>query len=96
MNMRALFNCPPPVNPSTLSIAGSRRTTSMNCVSFCFMASKEMLWSPCTKPTMRPMSCSGKNAFGITMYRKKLRQTVSSSSIIMNRPCASAQCSVRS
>ena len=57
-------NPPPPVNPMTVSTAGSARTMSMKVASFCCIAWKEMLWSARMKPISRPVSCCGKKPLG--------------------------------
>ena len=51
---------PPPVKPTTVSTAGSRWTMPMRSSIFWRIARKEMLWSACTMPMMRPVSCCGK------------------------------------
>ena len=63
--MKPELVCPPPVNPATLSMAGSERTISTNCRNFRRIAWKEMLWSARMPPISRPVSCCGKKPLGI-------------------------------
>ncbi len=64
--MRPAFVPPaPPVNATTLSMAGSFISVFTNCVSFPSIAWNEMLWSATIEPVSRPVSCCGKNPFGI-------------------------------
>ena len=58
---------PPPVNPTTLSTAGSCCTMSTNAASFSLMAGKEMSCAPTMEPVSRPVSCCGKKPLGTTM-----------------------------
>ena len=69
MNMKAELRWPPPVKPTTLSTAGSARTTARKRSSRARMAWNEVAWSACIEPMMRPVSCCGKKPLGITTYR---------------------------
>ena len=59
------LRCAPPVKPTTFSTAGSPLTMVMKSASFCRIAWNEMLWSAWMPPTRRPVSCCGKNPFGM-------------------------------
>jgi hypothetical protein len=56
----------PPVNPTTVSTAGSFLTMPMNCVSFCRINWNEVRWSAWIEPTNSPVSCCGTKPFGTT------------------------------
>ncbi len=67
-----------------------------SCITFCFIKSKEMLWSAWTVPMISPLSCSGKKPFGTTTNSTTLSTMVSRNPMPTSRACASAQRSVRS
>jgi hypothetical protein len=57
---------PPPVNPTTVSTAGSACTSFTNSRSFFSMAWKEIDWSAWMPPVRRPVSCCGKKPLGMS------------------------------
>jgi hypothetical protein len=56
---------PPPTYASTDSTSVSCRTRSANAVTRRFIAWNEVSWSAWICPVNRPVSCCGKNPFGI-------------------------------
>jgi len=82
---------PPPVTAVTVSTAGSERTMFTICVILSCIDWKDAVWSARMKPTRRPVSCCGKNPFGITMYRKTLSATAVASTPTISSGWRSAQ-----
>ena len=68
-NKLAVLVCRPPVNPTTLAIAGSRRTMFWMVVSLVRIDWKLVDWSACTIPISEPVSCCGKKPFGTITNR---------------------------
>ena len=70
VNTRAVFSLglPPvaPAKPTTPETAGSLRMMAANSFSIFAIASKAMSSRACAAPIIMPVSCSGKNPFGIT------------------------------
>jgi hypothetical protein len=65
MNIRPVLAVPPPTKPLALSTAGSRITVSTNLASFFCIAWNDVSWSAWIAPVSLPVSCWGKNPFGI-------------------------------
>ena len=72
---------PPPVNPTTLSTAGSELVISANCTSIFCIVWEDVSWSAWIDPLKRPVSCCGKKPLGTTMYRYTVSPTVISSTM---------------
>ena len=63
-NMLPELRCPPPVNATTLTTAGSAVTMSAKRCSLTRIAWNEIAWSATTAPPISPVSCCGKKPFG--------------------------------
>ena len=56
------------MNAATPATSGCVRSASATSFVRCSIAGNAMFWSACTTPVTRPVSCSGRRPFGITMY----------------------------
>ena len=67
---------------------------SIICLSFTLIAWNEMLWSACSEPTMRPVSCCGKKPLGTTTNKYMFRPIVAMKINSTSKLWRSAQVSV--
>ena len=68
---------------------------SDSCCSFFSIAWKEMLWSACIPPIIRPVSCCGKKPFGMITISATFSPMVTSSTRITSNEWRSDQARVR-
>ena len=84
-----------PTVEATVATAGSRSTTSTTSRCRSSIAWNDTSGEASVEPTRMPVSCSGRNPFGSTVYSRTVSTTVASVTSSMNTRCPSAQPRVR-
>ena len=72
-----------PMNDDRLSTAGSAKITSASSCCFSAIAFDPIVCGACEIPWITPVSCTGKNPLGISMYRKTVSRSVPSATHIV-------------